>query len=755
MKTKTSMILAGAALVSAVAAHAEEVKKVTIEGNERVEDTAVLSYINISSGDEYDPRQSSRIIKNLYNTGLFNNVEIVFTNGELVVEVEENPLVNKVAFEGNDEVVDERFREVISLKPRAVYTPSKVQKDVQTILSYYRQKGFFLTKVNPQMIKRDQNRVDVIYQIEEGQETEIKGIDFVGNERFSDNELKSLIRTKESAWWRLWGGTDLYDPDLVEIDKELLRRHYIQAGYADFNVVSAVAELTKEKDGFFITFTIHEGPSYDFGQIDVRLDAIDEDLDRDEILSTLEVKNGNVYNGALVEEDMEKLTTYLGNKGFAFLDVRPQFRQDEAARTVDVTYDIVPGPRVYVNRINIQGNDRTRDYVLRREMRFSEGDAFSASKLTRSKDRLTYLGFFEDVNVRHQETGIPDKVDIDVNVKEQSTGEFNIGAGFSSYDGPLASAEVKEKNFLGKGQEMNFSMSVSGRRQDFNFGFTEPYFMNKELSAGIDIFNEERDYQDESSYDTKRVGASLRFGVPLTEYARDFVTVGIKKTEITGIDSTASQFIRAEEGEKTAIFLSNAITYDTRDSRLTPTKGFKAQGSLEYSGFGSDIEFLRGRIGGSWHKEIRDDWVFTVAGEAGAIWDINNDIPLYEMFQLGGNNGLRGFDFSGIGPRDATNDDALGGKYMLSNTLELSFPMGAQMKEMGINGLVFADGGFVTEFKENNSSVIDSKTYRASVGIGAYWRSPLGPLRFEFALPVSKAKEDRTKIFSFNFGTRF
>tara|TARA_A200000113_G_scaffold206653_1_gene203736 strand:- start:622 stop:2871 length:2250 start_codon:yes stop_codon:yes gene_type:complete len=749
------MILAGAALVSAVAAHAEEVKKVTIEGNERVEDTAVLSYINISSGDEYDPRQSSRIIKNLYNTGLFNNVEIVFTNGELVVEVEENPLVNKVAFEGNDEVVDERFREVISLKPRAVYTPSKVQKDVQTILSYYRQKGFFLTKVNPQMIKRDQNRVDVIYQIEEGQETEIKGIDFVGNERFSDNELKSLIRTKESAWWRLWGGTDLYDPDLVEIDKELLRRHYIQAGYADFNVVSAVAELTKEKDGFFITFTIHEGPSYDFGQIDVRLDAIDEDLDRDEILSTLEVKNGNVYNGALVEEDMEKLTTYLGNKGFAFLDVRPQFRQDEAARTVDVTYDIVPGPRVYVNRINIQGNDRTRDYVLRREMRFSEGDAFSASKLTRSKDRLTYLGFFEDVNVRHQETGIPDKVDIDVNVKEQSTGEFNIGAGFSSYDGPLASAEVKEKNFLGKGQEMNFSMSVSGRRQDFNFGFTEPYFMNKELSAGIDIFNEERDYQDESSYDTKRVGASLRFGVPLTEYARDFVTVGIKKTEITGIDSTASQFIRAEEGEKTAIFLSNAITYDTRDSRLTPTKGFKAQGSLEYSGFGSDIEFLRGRIGGSWHKEIRDDWVFTVAGEAGAIWDINNDIPLYEMFQLGGNNGLRGFDFSGIGPRDATNDDALGGKYMLSNTLELSFPMGAQMKEMGINGLVFADGGFVTEFKENNSSVIDSKTYRASVGIGAYWRSPLGPLRFEFALPVSKAKEDRTKIFSFNFGTRF
>jgi outer membrane protein insertion porin family len=755
MKTKTSILLAGAALISAVSVHAEEVKKVTVQGNERVEDTAVLSYINLESGDDYNPSQSSRIIKNLYNTGLFNNVEITWKSGELVVDVEENPLVNKIAFEGNKEVVDERFTEVMHLKSRSVYTPSKVQKDVQTILSYYRQKGFFLTKVTPQLIRRDQNRVDVIYQIQEGQETEIKAINFVGNERFSDNELKSLLRTKESRWWRLWGGTDLYDPDLVEIDKEMLRRHYIKAGFADFNVVSAVAELTKEKDGFFITFTVHEGPSYDFGQIDVRLFAIDEDIDREEIMKTLEVKLGNVYNGALVEEDIEKLTSFLGTKGFAFLDVRPRFRQDEAARTVDVTYDIVPGPRVYVNRIDIRGNDRTRDYVLRREMRFAEGDAFSSQKLTRSKDRLNYLGYFEDIQVRHAETGIADKVDIQVDVKEQSTGEFNIGAGFSSYDGALASAEIKEKNFLGKGQEMNFAMSVSSRRQDFNFGFTEPYFLNKELSAGIDIFNEERDFQDESSYDIKRLGSSLRFGFPLTEYARNFFTVGYKKTEITDIAVDASSFINAEEGEKSSIFISNGISYDTRDSRLTPTKGYKAQATIEYSGFGSDIEFFRGKVSGSWHKEVRPDWVFTAGGEVGAIWDINNDIPVYELFQTGGNNGLRGFDFSGIGPRDLTNDDALGGKYMVTNTLELTFPLGTQLKEMGINGLMFIDGGIVTEFKEESSAVVDSKLYRASVGMGAYWRSPLGPLRFEFAVPISDAEEDKTKIFSFNFGTRF
>lgn len=755
MKTKTTMLLAGAALVTAATAGAEAVKKVTVEGNERVEDTAVLSYINISSGEDYDPSQSSRIIKNLYNTGLFNHVEIAFDDGELTVEVEENPLVNKVAFEGNEEVVEERFRDIITLKPRGVYTASKIQKDVQSILAYYRQKGFFLTKVNPQIIKRDQNRVDVIFEIEEGQETEIKGIHFVGNNRFSDNELKTIIRTKESTWWRLWSSTDLYDPDLVEIDKELLRRHYIKSGFADFTVVSAVAELTKEKDGFFITYTLSEGVSYDFGQIDVRLDAVDEDLNRDEIMETLGVRTGNVYNGELVENDIETLTTYLGNKGFAFLDVRPRFRQDESARTVDVTYDIVPGPRVYVNRINIKGNDRTRDYVLRREMRFSEGDAFSSNKLTRSKDRLNYLGFFEEVNVRPQETAVPDKVDIDVEVKEQSTGEFNIGAGFSSYDGALASAEIREKNFLGKGQELNFAMSVSGRRQDFNFGFTEPYFMNKELSAGVDLYNEERDYQDESSYDTKRQGATLRFGFPLSEYARNFVSFGLKKTEITDVSDEASVYIKAEEGEKTSAFIANTMVYDTRDSRLTPTKGYKAQLGLEYSGFGSDINFVRGKIGGSWHKEIKPDYIFTVAGEAGAIWDIEGDIPIYEMFQVGGNNGLRGFDFSGIGPRDALNDDALGGKYMLSNTLELSFPLGTQLKEMGINGLVFVDGGIVTEFKEDGANVLDSRTYRTSVGVGAYWRSPLGPLRFEFAVPLTDAEEDKTKIFNFSFGTRF
>lgn len=757
MDIKKSIFWAGALATTALVgvANAEEIRNVVIEGNERVEDTAVLSYVNLESGDEYDPKNSSRIIKTLYGTGLFNHVQIVFKNKNLVVEVEENPLVNKVVFEGNNEVVSERFEEVVSLKSRGVYTPSKVQRDVKTILSYYRQKGYFLAKVTPQLIKRDQNRVDVIYQIDEGQETEIKSIRIIGNLRFSDNELLSILRTKESHWWRLFGGSDVYDPDLIEMDKELLRRHYIQSGYADFNVVSAVAEISREKDGFYITFTIHEGPAYDFGQIDVRLDAIDEDIDRNEILKDLEVKEGKSYNGALVESDIEKLTTILGNKGFAFLDVRPTFRQDEAERTVDVTYEIVPGPRVYVNRINIRGNDRTRDYVMRREMRFSEGDAFSSSKLSRSKDRLNYLGYFEDVSIRHSETAVPDRVNIDVNVAEQSTGEFNVGAGFSSYDGPLASAEIKEKNFLGKGQELNLAMSLSARRKDFSFGFTEPYFLNRELSAGIDVFNEQRDYQDESSYDTHRIGASVRLGAPLSEYARDFVQIGIKSTEITDISADASSFINAEEGKKTSAFISNTFSYDTRDSRLTPTKGYKAAATVEYSGFGSDIEYLRGKLAGSWHHEIEKDWIVTVAGEAGALYDIGGDIPVYEMFQTGGNNGLRGFDFSGIGPRDITNDDALGGKYLITNSLELSFPLGASLKEMGINGLAFIDGGIVTEFKEKHADVIDTKIYRASAGVGVYWRSPLGPLRFEFAVPINKAEEDQTKIFSFSFGTRF
>lgn len=755
MKRISTLIFGGILTVgSAMAAMAETVSDIVVDGNKRVEDDTVFSYLGVKKGGDFQPRSGSEIIKTLYKTGLFSHVEIDWDGSTLTVRVEENPLVNKIAFEGNEEIDSERLKDAVSLKSRSVFTPDKIQRDVREIQAYYRASGHFLAKVTPQLIERDQNRVDVIYVVEEGAETEIGAIRFVGNERFSDSDLRSVVRTKESAWWRFMSSSDVYDPQRIEVDKELLRRHYIQSGYADFRVVSAVAELSKDKKDFFITFTVSEGNPYNFGKVDVRLDAVDdEELNRDELLTVVGIKEGQRYNGALVEENIDTLTDHLGTKGFAFLEVRPGFDQDEAGQTVGITFNVVPGPRVYVNRINIRGNTRTREHVVRREMRFAEGDAFSSSKLKRSKDRLTYLGFFENVNIEHQETGVPDRVDLDVSVDEQSTGEFNIGAGFSSYEGALATADIRERNFLGKGQDTRLAFTLSERRQNFNFSFTEPYFLGQELAAGIDMYNERQEFQDESSYDTGRSGGAFRLGFPVNEYTRDHVSFGFKETKIDNVGDDASQFIKDAEGKRNSLFLANTFAVDTRDSRLTPTHGYRVALTTEYSGFGTNTNYLKGNLSSSWHKEVKEDFVLSLGGTFGALWDIEDDLPIFENFRAGGNS-IRGFDFGGVGPRDTSTDDALGGKYLLTNSVEMSFPLGAQMKEAGVHGLAFLDGGIVTGF-DNHADVVDSKIYRVSAGTGVYWRSPLGPLRFEFAVPLVKATEDKTRVFSFNFGTRF
>lgn len=741
-------------LVVATNVWAENISRIDVAGNERVENTTVLSYVDYKVGDEFEARSASSIIKALYKTGLFSHVSVDWNGSVLNILVEENPLVNKIAFEGNEEVDSDRLKDIVSLKSRHVFTPGKVQRDVREIQAYYRQTGHFLASVKPQIIKREQNRVDVIYAVEEGAETDIASIRFVGNERFSDSDLRTVISTKESRWWRFLTSSDVYDPGRVDVDKELLRRFYIKSGYADFRVVSAVAELSQDKEDFFITFTLSEGNPYNFGGVDVRLDAVDdEDLNRDELLGVVGITQGERYNGELVEQNIDKLTDYLGVKGFAFLEVKPTFSQDEAGQTVDVAFNVVPGPRVYVNRINIRGNTRTRENVIRREMRFAEGDVFSSNKLKRSKDRLTYLGFFEDVDVQHQETGIPDRVDLDVAVKEQSTGEFNIGAGFSSYEGALATADIRERNFLGKGQDTKLAFTLSERRQNFNFGFTEPYFLDQELAAGFDVYNERQSFQDESSYETGKTGAGVRLGFPVNEYTRNTVSLGFKESKIDNVSDDASVFVKAEEGKRNSIFLGNVYSIDTRDSYLNPTHGYRISLTGEYSGFGSNTNYLKGGVQGSWHKEVHDDWVLSLGAGVSGIWDIEGDLPLFENYRAGGNV-VRGFDYGGIGPRDTATNDALGGKYLVHNSVEMTFPLGNQMKEAGVHGLLFVDGGIVTGFNDH-AQVKDTKLYRVGLGTGIYWRSPMGPLRFEFAVPLSKAEEDETRIFSFNFGTRF
>lgn len=751
----STAIIAAMSAAPLVVTFAEPVKAITIVGNERVEADTVRTYLPFKEGDNFDPAQTSYLVRSLYATGLFANVEVgQGADGTVTVKVTENPLVNKVVFEGNKEIDSKRLEEIIGLKSRNIYSPAKVQADVQALQAAYRSRGRFTTNVKAQLIQRDQNRVDVVYNIDEGEKTRIASVSFVGNSKFDDADLAQVIATKRSTWWRFLSTADSYDPTRLDVDKDMLRRFYLSRGYADVQVTSAVAELTRDRKDFVITYTIFEGPRYDFGTIGVALKAEAEGLDMNALSKNVTLKDGELFNAKRVDENTDKLIDDLGSKGFAFLDVKPEYVKHEAERKVDVVFNVTPGPRVYVNRINVEGNTRTRDNVIRREMRLAEGDAYSSDKLKRSRDRLTYLGFFQNVDVTRSETDQPDRVDLDVKVKEQSTGEFNVGAGYSTFDGILATANVTERNFLGKGQQVTVDFAVSQRQQNFNLGFTEPYFMGQELAAGADVFNTKTDFQDESSYDTATSGGALRMGFPLSEFSKNDVRLGYKETEIENVGASASQFVKDEAGKRDSIALSNNWAYDNRDSALNPTRGYRIGVGGDYSGFGSDTDYVRLNLSGSYNYQVWEDWVLTLGGRAGAVEATSGNLPLYEHFMGGGNN-LRGFEYGGIGPRDKATGDALGGKYMVGHSIDLTFPLGNTLEEMGVKGVLFSDGGYVSDFDRDSAQIQDSGLYRISAGTGVHWRSPIGPLRVEFGIPVVKSDEDRDQIFSFSVGTRF
>jgi len=738
--------------MAATTAWAEKIRQIQVEGNERVETSTVKSYLGLEEGGEYSPVRAREALKSLYGTGLFDNVEIGWDDGRLLVDVRENPIVNQIAYEGNDALSDERLQAVVTLRPRAVFTPGKVQEDVKAMLAAYRQSGRYLAQINPQIIRRDQNRVDVIFVVDEGAKTKIRKINFVGNKKFPDPDLKRVVATREAAFWRFLTSADSYDPDRIEFDKELLRRFYLKNGYADFRVISAVAELSKTKEDFFVTYTLDEGKVYNFGTVDVTLSSR-ENIDLAELRQVVTLKEGDRYDASRIDTNIDSLIDLLGQKGFAFLDVIPVFDKNTTDRTINVTFDVRPGPRVYISRINIQGNTRTRDNVIRREMRLAEGDAFSNTRLQRSRDRLQVVDYFETVELTQNETEDPDRIEIGINVKEKSTGEFNIGAGFSTFEGVIGTTELRERNFLGKGQQINLAFAVSGERQDVNFSFTEPWFLGKELAAGIDLLNEKREFQDESSFDQKTIGGGLRLGFPLSEFVRNSIRFAYRETEISDVGAAASNFVKAEAGTRDSLVLSNTVAYDTRDSTVLPTRGSRLAWTAEYSGFGTNTEYIRNTVSASRHFPVAEGWVLSGNVRGGYLYDFNDDTPLFENYNLGGFD-LRGFDRAGIGPRDTNTGDALGGRLMAGHNIELRFPIPG-VKDNGVNGVLFTDGGIVTDFRTNDALIADSKKYRISAGIGMFWNSPLGPLRFEWGFPIVEADEDDTRVFAFNFGSRF
>lgn len=712
------------------------VSQIEVDGLQRVERETVLSYLNVEQGSSVSQEYLNSSMKRLFETGLFADVNIdARGNGVLAVKVVENPVINKRVFDGNDKVDDTLLESEVQLKSGSIYNIAKVQDDVQRILEVYKRSGRYATVVEPKIIKRDQNRVDLVYEISEGPTAAISKVNFIGNHHYSDDDLQSEIMSKESRWYRLFSSSENYDPEKTNYDKELLRRFYLKRGYADFRVLSAVAELSPDKKSFVVTYVLDEGPRYKLE--DVRIQSMIKDVDVAALSGQVQQEKGDWYNADLAERSVYALTEELGKKGFAFVDVTPELEKTSGNKMV-LTFNIAEGQRVFVDRINITGNTRTEDEVIRREFRIDEGDAFNAAKIRASRRNVENLNYFSKVDIQTEPNPNDDsKADINVNVEEKSTGAFNVGVGYSTVNGALFRAGIAENNFQGKGQKLSADVAVSQRTSEYDLSFTEPYFMGRRLSAGIDLFRTEEDYQDEGSYDSESTGGRLRLGWNYTDDFAQYLRYTLKEDKISNVDRNASIYIKEEEGRYSNSSIGQTMVYDKRDSAINPKEGYYLSFGNDVAGLGGDEKYLK--FDGKAYKyfTLADYYTFKLFINGGYITGYGDEnVRLSNRYYLGGST-LRGFEFAGIGARDKFTKDALGGNWMIYSGAEMSFPIG--LDEVGVRGRTFVDMGILGKPDDINEDYVEySDTPRVAAGFGFQWQSPMGQIDVDLAFPIVK-----------------
>ena len=765
--TAVTPVLAPSVLVAS--AHAQVVSAIVVEGNQRVENESILAYMQISPGETFDAGKIDASVKALFQTGLFADVQIGRRGNTLVVRVEENPMVNRVNFEGNNEVKDTDLAKETELRERMMFTRSRVLNDVNRVIAVYRRSGYYSVKVSPKVIRLPQNRVDLVYEIVEGSETKVENIDFVGNTSFDDSDLRGVVGTQRARWWKFFARNDNYDADRIEFDKELLRRYYLKNGFADARVISADPVLSADGGHFNVTFTVEEGPRYTVA--DVAVNIGDAQLESGGLIDNVRTGVGDHYDASEVDKSVENLTLEASRQGFVFAKVSPDIQRNEGQNSLNITYNIVEGPRTYIERIDIVGNFRTEDEVIRRELRLFEGDAFNRVLIDRARRRLTALDFFEKIDFREEPGSAPDKLVLVVDLQEKSTGSINFSVGFSTVEYVVGSVALQERNFLGKGYDVKIETTASYIRQNVDFSFTNPYFMGLPVSAGIDLFATQSDNTDVSSYSSRQVGGALRTGFRLDEYSSLGLSYGIAYRDISDIyKKYASPAVIATEGDSIKSYVESSYTWDNLDSPVRPTNGFRGQLVGEIAGLGGDVYYGALEAHGWYFIPLYEEAVvLKLEANAGHMMPLDgSDVPLQDRYFKGGDT-FRGFARSGIGPQQRANDhnlDSIGGTTYAIGTAEVNFPLGLP-EEWGIEGTLFSDFGTVFGAPETTSKdgkkgcriqtckVFDGVDFRASLGAGIIWQSPFGPLRFEGAYPLVKADYDQTEWFRFSVGTRF
>ena len=821
-----------ATVVIASPAVAQSVSSIQVEGNRRVEVETIRSYFKPGPGGRLDQASIDDGLKALIETGLFQDVKISQPGGHLLVTVVENPVIGRIAFEGNKKVKDEQLTAEIQSKPRGTLSRPMVQSDAQRIAEIYRRSGRYDISVNPEIIEQPNNRVDLVFTITEGGKTGVKSVDFIGNNAYSSYRLKDIIKTHESNLLSFLGGGDVYDPDRVEADRDLIRRFYLKHGFADVQVVAALTEYDPEKKGFLVTFKIEEGQQYRVATVNFQSSI--GTLDGNSLSSFSHVFVGSLYNAEALEKSVEEMQIEASRRGYAFAIVRPRGDRNFEAHTVSITFAIDEGPRTYIERINVRGNTRTRDYVIRREFDLSEGDAYNRALVDRAERRLKNLDFFKSVKITTEPGSSSDRVILIVDLEEKSTGDFSVSGGYSTTDGALAEVSISERNFLGRGLFAKASVTYGQFARGYSLSLVEPYLLDYRVALGLDFFQRQQLANNFISYGTKTIGFSPRLGFGLREDLSLQLRYSIYQQQIqlpanlancnniiggngllafnpspafiaanaangitipdptgTGLgcfsDGEASLPVRKElqAGQTLTSAVGYSLNYNTLDNNKNPTDGLNIDFKQDFAGLGGDVRYLKSAVDAKYYTPLVADIVGLIHVQGGILNSVGSDIRMLDHFQMGPNL-VRGFAPNGIGPRDINpfgTQDALGGTKYWGASAELQMPFWFLPREVGLKGAVYADAGSLWDYKGPTSwaqtgevnvpgcirpttnpvsagtctglTFNDGNLVRSSVGVGLIWASPFGPLRFDYAVPLTKGANDRVQQFKFGGGTSF
>lgn len=724
-----------------------------VEGNTRVDRDTIISYLKKTPGGTVDIDAS---VKALFVTNLFSDVKVTRVGGAIKIVVKENPVIMRVLFEGNKRQNDDALKGVVELQSRSALTQARVQSDTQHILELYRRTGRYDAQVTPKVIDRGENRVDLVFQIDEGPRTEINKISFVGNKAFSDGTLKDAISERESNLLSWISNASNYDPDRLSADKEALRRFYLDHGYADVNIVSADANFDRQANAFFVTFTVEEGARYTFGKVSVETTL--KDLNADALRGSLKVQEGGTYRATAVEKSVEAVTLAANRAGYAFAQVRPRADKDFTNHTVALSFYVDEGPRAYIERIDVVGNTRTRDFVIRREFDVAEGDAFNQALLDRAQRRLQNLGYFKTVKITTQPGSAPDKVVVVVTVEDQTTGEVSVGGGYSTSNGPIAELSFSQKNFFGRGESFVAKVSKGQYGTGYELAFTEPYMFDNRLAGSFDVYHNTYLYTSDSThpYDETVTGAVIGVTAPLI----DDLSLGTHYTFITQkVDSVQPGYttvIGTATRDTSAI--DYTLVYNTVDNYVNPHDGNYAKLVQQIAGLGGNAKYLKTTVQGDFYRPVYEDAdvVGHLSLKAGDIAGFGGPLNYLDQFHLGGET-VRGFETNGFGPRDAASGYQLGGQLYVAGTAETIFPFPFIPKDFGMSSALFADAGTLWNTSNYTGSTVQSSSpkLRASIGTSLIWQSPFGLIRADFAWPVVKQSNDNTQVFSISGGTKF